>query len=79
MGVKIIAIIFSISIVFCQSEDLVDDRLSWLLTNPDNIDKLDEDKSKNMQKMWGICTKSFDIGTTMKYWVYMKVWKELIV
>ena len=43
---KIIAIIFSVSIVFCQSEDLVDDRLSWLLTNPDNIDKLDEDKSK---------------------------------
>jgi len=25
---------------------LDDDRLSWLLTNPDNIDKLDEDKSK---------------------------------
>jgi hypothetical protein len=46
---KIIAIIFSVSIVLCQSEDLVDDRLSWLLTNPDNIDKLDEDKSKNIK------------------------------
>jgi len=38
-----------VSIVLCQSEDLVDDRLSWLLTNPDNIDKLDEDKSKNIK------------------------------
>jgi len=35
-----------VSIIFCQSEDLVDDRISWLLTNPENIDKLDEDKSK---------------------------------
>jgi len=54
---KIIAIIFSVSIVFCQSEDLVDDRLSWLLTNPDNIDKLDENKSKiiksELSKMLG--------------------------
>ena len=43
---QIIQIILFISLLFCQNEDLPDDRAEWLFTNPNNIDLLDGGKSK---------------------------------
>ena len=56
---KYFPILLFISFLYCQNNDLTDDRTEWLLTNPNNIDLLDNENSQIIKNELSIMLNNY--------------------